>query len=126
MKKKFSTNTVSEKRVGYSRAVVVDDKRAYVAGTTSSSEDGMVVGKSVGEQSEYVLERIKSVLEQADFSLEDVVMVRVYLVAMDQLPEFDGVFKQYFGDVNPTCTLVGIAKLVEPEMLVEIEVVAEK
>ncbi len=125
MRKNISTNTISERRVGYSRAVVVGN-RVVITGTTSVSEDGMVVGETLSEQVEYVFEKILGVLRGAGFLKKDVIMIRVYLVAMDKITEFDEVFKKYFFDVKPCCTLVGISSLFDKKVLVEIECEAQK
>ena len=53
-------------------------------------------------------------------------MLRVYLVDMDNLPQFDQAFKEHFGEINPACTLVGISDLVDEGLLIEIECIAEK
>lgn len=125
MRKTISTNTPSEQRVGYSRAVVINN-RMYITGTTAVDETGTTKGETLGEQTEYIFQKITGVLKKGDFSLKDVVMVRVYVVDMKQLDQFDTMFKKHFGTVNPCCTLVGVSSLLKEDVLVEIELVAEK
>ena len=125
MRKNISTNTPSEKRVGYSRAVVINN-RMYVTGTTSVDENGKTRGKSLREQADYCFEKILKALKEGGFQKEDVVLVRVYVTDMKQLAGFDESFRTYFFDVKPCCTLVGISNLVSPELLIEIECIAEK
>lgn len=125
MRKNISTHTPSELRVCYSRAVVFNNTM-YMSGTTSVNEKGEVVGQTTHEQAKFCFEKIKKVMEQNGFLLSDIVMVRVFLVNMNALSEFDEVFKKYFHNIKPACTLVGVSQLVDPKLLVEIECTAEK
>ncbi len=125
MRKNISTNTPSERRVGYSRAVVVDNKM-YISGTTSMDEEGNTIGKTTYEQSNYCFQKIKNVIESEGFTPHDVVTVTAFLVNMKDIGEFDKSFIEHFYEIKPCCTLVGINELVKPDLLVEIECVAEK
>ncbi len=125
MRKNISTNTPGEERVGYSRAVIINGK-VYITGTTSVNETGKTIGSTVYEQTKYCIEKIQSVLENENFSLKDIVVIRAFLVSMKGISEFDKAFKEYFYDIKPTCTLVGTNALVKPDLLIEIECIAEK
>lgn len=125
MRKNISTNTPSERRVGYSRAVVVG-KRMYVSGTTSVDNIGQTVGKTTYEQTTYIFRKIIRVIERAKFSTKDVVFITAYLVRMEDLSQFDNAFKEHFYDINPACTVVGVKGLVKSDLLVEIELIGEK
>ena len=69
---------------------------------------------------------LQKVLEQAGFTLNDVTLLTVFVTDMKHLPEFDRVFKEFFGKSKPACTLVGVNMLVNPQFLVEIEGIAHK
>lgn len=125
MRKDIATHTLSEEKVGYSRAVRIGDK-IYFSGTTAQDEEGNIVGKDVFEQAKYIFRKISKVLEGEGFSINDIVLVRAYLVDMEQLSSFDIVFSETFVSSHPACTLVGINKLADPKQLIEIECVAEK
>ncbi|MBI4137240.1 hypothetical protein HY469_04220, partial [Candidatus Roizmanbacteria bacterium] len=88
MRETFSTNTPSEKRVGYSRAVAINN-RMYISGTTSIDESGTVIGTTVGEQSNFCFGKIIDTLQKGGFQKEDVVLVRAYVTDMKQLSGFD-------------------------------------
>ncbi len=90
------------------------------------NEKGETIGATVYEQADYIFEKIKKVLGQVGFSFGDVVLVRAYLVDMKALADFDKAFIKHFFDVHPCCTLVGTSQLVMPDLLVEIECIAEK
>ena len=125
MRKNISTNTPSEKRVGYSRAVVINNAM-YISGTTSINEKGQTIGRATYEQTMYCFDKIKKVLKQGGFSEKDVVMVTAYLVKIKDISDFDRAFIDHFSHIKPCCTLVGIKDLVKPDLLVEIECIAEK
>ena len=124
-RKNISTHTPSEERVGYSRAVVVGN-RLYIGGTTSVDEEGTVVGDNVEVQTKFIFSRINTVLKEGGFIPEDIALVRAYITDMDQLPQFDKVFREYFEEIKPACTLLGISQLVDPKLLIEIECIADK
>lgn len=66
MRKNISTNTPSEIKVGYSRAVKIDNK-IYFSGTTAVDENGQTQGINTYEQTKFIFEKIKKVLKQEEF-----------------------------------------------------------
>ena len=125
VRKNISTYSKSEKKVGYSRAVITGNK-IHTSGTTAMDEYGKIFGNNVYEQTVYIFNKLKAVLEKGGFSEKDVVTTTVYLVNMKQLPDFDRAFNERFSEINPTCTLVGVNALVEADLLIEVEYFAEK
>jgi enamine deaminase RidA (YjgF/YER057c/UK114 family) len=118
-----STNTEFEARIGYDRAVRVGDV-VHVSGTLGIGPDGNPP-EGAYAQSVAALERITGALEAVGASLADVVRTRMYVVDMEhnQL-DVGRAHGEYFSGVRPASTMVGIAGLVAPEFLVEIEVEA--
>ena len=106
--------------VGYSR-VVVRGETAWVSGTTSAVE-GVVrhPGDAAGQTRE-ALATIAAALERAGFSLNDVVRTRMYVTDISRWEEIGRVHGDVFGDVRPASTMVQVAALIDPAMLVEIE-----
>lgn len=98
----------------------------YISGTTSQDEAGEIIGKSLREQSAYIFQKIKKVLEDSGFTLNDVVIVRAFVIDLHHLTQFDEIFKKYFAKIQPTCTLIGVNSLVKENLLIEIEVTAQK
>jgi enamine deaminase RidA (YjgF/YER057c/UK114 family) len=125
MRKNISTHSPSEQKVGYSRAVSINN-RLHISGTVSINENGQVVGTTLKEQATFIMEKIKKVIIQEGFTLDHTVTVTAYITSMQFLGEFDEVFRDYFFEIKPTCTLVGINELVQPELLIEIECLLEK
>lgn len=110
-----------EKIGGYSRAVRIGDQ-IYVSGSTAVV-DGKVVGPGdVAAQTHQTLKTIAAALKQADSSLADVVRYRIYLTNIADSKTVIPILGEYFGEIRPAGTLVAIAALIDPEMLIEIEV----
>jgi enamine deaminase RidA (YjgF/YER057c/UK114 family) len=106
--------------VGYSRVVVRGDA-AWVSGTTSAV-GGVVLhpGDAAGQARE-ALATIAAALERAGFSLNDVVRTRMFVTDISRWEEVGRVHGEVFGDVRPASTMVQVAALIDPAMLVEIE-----
>ena len=83
------------------------------------------VGEGIEEQTRFTLENIREVLAQAGASLEDVVKVTVFLTDMSLWPAMNEVYRQYFPTDPPARSALGANGLALPELLVEIECVAE-
>jgi len=110
-----------EKIGGYSRAVRIGDQ-IYVSGSTAVV-DGKVVGPGdVAAQTHQTLKTIAAALKQADSSLSDVVRYRIYLTNIADSKTVIPILGEYFGEIRPAGTLVAISALIDPEMLIEIEV----
>jgi enamine deaminase RidA (YjgF/YER057c/UK114 family) len=112
-----------EGRFGFGRIVVVGDV-VMVGGTTSVTPDGGVVGDTPGEQAREILRKISHELSRVGAAMSDIVSVRVYVTDISRYEEVGLAHGYVFGDVRPVMTMVEVAGLVDPRMLVEIEVVA--
>jgi enamine deaminase RidA (YjgF/YER057c/UK114 family) len=110
-----------EARVGYSRAVRVGPF-VYVAGTTGIDAAGRPVAGGMYAQARRAFEIAGEALARAGASLADVVRTRMYVTDAAQWEQAGRAHAECFGDVRPATTLVVVAGLVDPEMLVEIEV----
>lgn len=114
-----------ERIVGYSRAVRVGN-RIYVAGTTATDENGDVVG--VGDAYAQTVQTIKNIeraLQALDAGLENVVRTRMFVTDISRGEEYGKVRGEFFRKILPATTMVEVSKLINPQMLIEIEADAE-
>ena len=118
---RLSSGTKWETTVGYSRAVKVGNI-VHVSGTTATDQSGNVVG--IGDaraQTIQALNNIKSALESVGAKFEDVVRTRIYVTDITKWEEIGRAHGEFFKRILPASTMVEVRRLVNPQMLVEIE-----
>lgn len=125
-RKLISSGTSWEKKFGYSRAVVVGHQ-VFVAGTTAVDEHGTVMGPDDPyQQAAFIYRKIERALKEAGSSLKDVVRVRTFVTDIKRWEDVARAQGEVFADIRPAATLVQVTALVDPRLLVEIEVDAVK
>jgi enamine deaminase RidA (YjgF/YER057c/UK114 family) len=125
-RRRISSGGPWEARYGYSRAIVAGDT-CHVSGTTDAGPDGHSLHPGdVAGQARGALAIIERALVEAGFARSDVVRTRMYLTDPADAAAVGEVHGEWFRDVRPAATLVVVAALIDPTLLVEIEADARR
>src|ERR1700722_87976 len=118
---RISSGAPWEPIFGYTRAVKAGGWLA-VSGTTSFDADGLIVGRNqMYVQARQAIANIAAALERAGMSLADVVRTRVFVTDMERFGDVARAHLEAFGDNPPASTLVEVRRLVNADMMIEIE-----
>jgi enamine deaminase RidA (YjgF/YER057c/UK114 family) len=125
-RRRISSGGPYEERYGYSRAIAVGDG-CWVAGTTDAGPDGASAQPGdAAAQAHAAFAIAVGALREAGFAAEDVVRTRMYVVDADDAAAVAGVNGDVFGSIRPASTLVVVAALIDPSLLVEVELEARR
>lgn len=117
----FTTGTSWESAVGYARAVRLGP-HIYISGTTATNERGELVGlNDAYQQTIQILSNIEMALNKAGALITDVVRTRVFVTDIDLWQQVGKAHGEVFANIKPASSMIEISRLIDPNMLVEIE-----
>jgi len=117
---RLGSDTPWEAVVGYSRVVVHGDM-AWVSGTTATVDGAVVHPGDPAGQTRQALANLAAALERAGFTMADVVRTRMFVTDISRWEEVGRAHGEVFRDIRPATSMVQVAALIDPQMLVEIE-----
>lgn len=123
--RRVSSGAPWEQAVGYSRAVAAGDY-VFVTGSTSVAHGEIVHEGNAAAQLTQAIANVEAALVRLGADLTDVVRTRMFVTDITRWPEIGAAHREAFGDVMPATSMVGVAALIDPRLLVEIEAVAYK
>jgi enamine deaminase RidA (YjgF/YER057c/UK114 family) len=122
MRQLISSGAPWEASVGYSRAVRVGQV-VEVAGTTAQDGD-IISGDNEYAQTKRILEKISAALHEAGATLAHVVRTRIFVTDITKWEAVGRAHGEVFGSIRPVTSMVQVAALIDPRLLVEIEATA--
>lgn len=121
---RFGSGARWEPVVGYSRTVRAGPF-VFISGTTATLPNGSIGGEDDAyEQTRLALVNVGTALEMAGASFSDVVQTRMYVTDIDRWEEVGRAHEEVFGESRPVTSMVEVSRLIDPAMIVEIEVIA--
>ena len=121
---KIQSGSKWEDIVGYSRVIKVGNI-IEVAGTTAIDEEGRIVGPGDPyTQTKFIFQKIETYLQKAGASMEDVVRTRMFVTDISQWEAIGKAHGEFFRKIKPAASMLEVSQLIDPELLVEIEVTA--
>jgi enamine deaminase RidA (YjgF/YER057c/UK114 family) len=123
MTERVASGAPWEPVIGYSRAVRAGDT-IYVSGCTATVEGEVVAVGDAYEQTRLALQAVTDALARLGAEPRHVVRTRMYVTDITKWPDVGRAHGDVFGDIRPATTMVEVAALIDPRMLVEVEAVA--
>lgn len=120
----YGSGSKWEDIIGYSRVVKMGNV-IEVTGTVAANENGEIVGPGDAfEQTKYIIQKIETHLARAGATLKDVVRTRMFVTDVSRWEEYGKAHGEAFKDIKPCTSMIGVAALIEPGYLIEIEATA--
>ena len=123
MKKKISSGSLWEDVIGYSRAVRAGNI-IEVAGTTAMDGETLIGKDDIYAQTVFIFKKIEKALTEAGATLNDVVRTRMFVTDISQWELAGKAHGEFFKNIKPVATMVEVSRLINDDLLIEIEATA--
>ena len=126
-KTQVRTHQVREPSGHFSQAIAIEaqGRLVFISGMTSRRADGSIAGVGdIEAQTRQVCENLKSAVEAAGGSMDDICRVDVYVRNMEHFDKIHKVRREYFKAPPPASTMVEVTKMTSPDYLIEISAIA--
>src|SRR6266446_2872420 len=126
-KTQVRTDQVREPSGHFSQAIAIEaqGRLVFISGMTSRRADGSIAGVGdIEAQTRQVCENLKSAVEAAGGSMDDICRVDVYVRNMEHFDKIHKVRREYFKEPLPASTMVELSKFTSPDALIEISAIA--
>lgn len=126
-KQQISTDALRKPMGHFSQATTIEarGKLVFISGMTARRPDGTIAGiGNIEEQTRQVCENLKSAVEAAGGTMDDICRVDVYVRNIEQFDAIHKVRREYFKPPLPASTMVEVTKMVSPDYLIEINAIA--
>src|SRR5262245_33766834 len=127
MKQQITSDKIRQPSGHFSQATVIEarGKLVFISGMTARCADGSIAGiGDIEVQTRQVCENIKSAVEQAGGTMDDICRVDVYVRNMEHFDRIHKVRREYFKPPAPASTMVEVCKMTSPEYLIEMSAIA--
>jgi enamine deaminase RidA (YjgF/YER057c/UK114 family) len=122
-KKLISSGAPWENIVGYSRAVKVGNM-IEISGTTAVDGETIVGKDNIYAQSVFIFQKIEKILIEAGSGLKDVIRTRMFVTDITKWEQVAKAHSLFFKEIKPATTMVEVSRLIDKELLIEVEVTA--
>lgn len=123
MKKIISSSRAPEAVGAYSQAILSEDF-VFLSGQIPLTPEGVMVDGSIGQKTERCLKNIKSILDEVNLGMEDIVKVTVYLGDIEDFEEMNSVYSDFFDDEDPPARSAVEVGKIPKDAGIEIEAIA--
>ena len=126
-KQQVSTDRIGKPTGHFSQATVAEarGRLLFISGMTARKADGAIAGVGdIEAQTRQVCENIKSAVETAGGTMDDICRVDVYVRNIEHFDKIHKVRREYFKAPPPASTMVEVTKMVSPDYLIEINAIA--
>jgi reactive intermediate/imine deaminase len=126
-KRQLQSDKIRQPSGHFSQAIEIEakGKLVFISGMTSRRADGTIAGiGDIEAQTRQVCENLKSAVEAAGGTLDDICRVDVYVRNMEHFDRIHKVRREYFKAPAPASTMVEVTKMTSPDYLIEINAIA--